>query len=83
MNYLKANMDKSLLLQFSKDEASIKIDATDIETLSPVIFGKVGVPHWNRVFSAWSYVFGIILQLGSWYSAMDAWYLGFLVAYLN
>ena len=45
MNYLKANMDKSLLLQFSKDEASIKIDATYIETLSPVIFGKVGVPH--------------------------------------
>ena len=35
------------------------------ETLSPVIFGKIGSPHTNRVFLAWSYVFGLILQLGS------------------
>ena len=34
------------------------------ETLYPVIFGKIGGPHWNRVFSAWSWVFGLILQLG-------------------
>ena len=29
-----------------------------------MIFGKTGGPHWNRVFSAWSSVFGLILQLG-------------------
>ena len=26
------------------------------ETLSPVITGTTGGPHWNKVFSAWSYV---------------------------
>ena len=26
------------------------------ETLSPVISGTTGGPHWNKVFSAWSYV---------------------------
>ena len=26
---------------------------------------KTGGPHWNRVFSAWSLVFGLILQLDS------------------
>ena len=31
MNYLKANPDKSQPLLTSKDEASIKIDNTDIE----------------------------------------------------
>ena len=37
------------------------------ETLSPVIFWKIDGSNWNRVFSAWSSVFGIILQLGSGY----------------
>ena len=31
MNYVKANPDKSQLLLTSKDEASIKIDHTDIK----------------------------------------------------
>ena len=34
MNYLKANPDKSQLLLTSKDEASIKIDDTDIKRSS-------------------------------------------------
>ena len=34
------------------------------ETLSPVILGKSGSPHWNRAFSAWSLVLGQIRQLG-------------------
>ena len=34
MNYLKANPDKSQLLLTSKDEASIKIDDTDIKSSS-------------------------------------------------
>ena len=34
MNYLKANPDKSQLLLTSKDEASIKIDDTDINSSS-------------------------------------------------
>ena len=34
MNYLKTNPDKSQLLLTSKDEASIKIDDTDIKSSS-------------------------------------------------
>ena len=34
MNYLKANSDKCQLLLTSKDEASIKIDDTDIRSSS-------------------------------------------------
>ena len=34
MNYLKANPDKSQVLLTSKDEASIKIDDTDIKSSS-------------------------------------------------
>ena len=40
------------------------------ETLSPVIFGKNGGLHWNRVFPAWFLVFWIIPQLGSWDSVL-------------
>ena len=35
------------------------------ETLFPVMFGKIGGPHWNKIFSPWSYVFRLTLQLGS------------------
>ena len=35
------------------------------ETSSPVIFAKFGNPHRNRVFLAWSQVFGLILRLRS------------------
>ena len=35
------------------------------KTLSPVMFGKIGGPHWNRVFSVWSQVLGLILELWS------------------
>ena len=52
------------------------------ETLYPVIFGKIGGPHSNRVFSAWSWVFGLILQLGCRNSVLrvrwwirDIWFL--------
>ena len=34
MNYLKVNRDKSQILLTSKDEASIKIDDTDIKSSS-------------------------------------------------
>ena len=35
------------------------------ETLPPMIFGKIGRLHRNRFFSAWSEIFGPILELGS------------------
>ena len=52
------------------------------ETLSPIILGKIGGLHWNRLFSAWSYVFGLTALLGSRGSALrvprwmpDIWFL--------
>ena len=34
MNYVKANPDKSQLLQTSKDDASVKIDDNDMKSIS-------------------------------------------------
>ena len=52
------------------------------DTLSPVIFRKIGDLNWNRIFSAWSWDFGIIPYFGSWDSVLrfprwmrDIWFL--------
>ena len=47
INYLKANLDKSQLLLTSKGEASIKIDKTDIKTISYKTL--LGVLVYNRL----------------------------------